>query len=198
MGSSPNRSTTHAWWIDVTTPGHDHAEVGVRVLLAKQDLAELCAAYSRAVDRLDEAAFVELFHPDAVIDSGVLRGDPAYFAREFAAWVRSRARVIFHALCQQWFVVDGNAARGESYVLAVARLFEADGQERDVLTAGRYLDRFECREGRWRFLERRFVVDHSVARSQAEPAMPAPPDGTEGRGCFGPADPVFRFWDDVR
>jgi len=170
----------------------------MRELLAKQDLAELCAAYSRAVDRLDEAAFVELFHPDAVIDSGVLRGDPSHFAREFSAWVRARARVIFHALCQHWFVVDGESARGESYVLAVARLIEPEGRERDVLTAGRYLDRFERRKGRWRFLERRFVVDHSVARGRTEPALPVPPEGADGHGCFGAADPVFSFWRDAR
>jgi len=166
----------------------------LKVLLAKQDLAELCAAYSRAVDRLDEAAMVELFHPDAIIDSGVLRGEPRYFAREFCAWVRRHACVVFHAVCQQWFLVSGDTARGESYVLAVARLREEDGMARDFLTAGRYLDRFERRHGRWRFIERRFVLDHSMAQGHSEPVTPEVPPGSEGRGCFGPSDPVFRFW----
>jgi hypothetical protein len=162
-------------------------------LLDRQELVELCAAYSRAVDRLDEAALVDLFHPDAEIDSGVLRGDPRYFAREFARWIRTQARVTSHAVCQQWFRVEGDAARGESYLIAVARLVEADGTERDVLTFGRYLDRFERRAGQWRFLERKFILDHSVARSHSEPALPELAR-SDGHGCFGQTDPVYGFW----
>jgi len=58
----------------VTTSRDQHR---IRDLLAKQELAELCAAYSRAVDRLDEAALVDLFHADAVIDTF-----PLLFRRE--------------------------------------------------------------------------------------------------------------------
>jgi hypothetical protein len=169
----------------------DHA---VQILLAKQELTELCAAYSRAVDRLDEAALVELCHPDAVIDSGVLRGDRHFFAREFAAWVRTNARVVFHAVTNHWFIVSGDRAKGESYVIAVARLCESDDTERDVLTAGRYFDRFERRQGSWRFLERRFVLDHSVALGHAAPAMPRLTGNPEGSGGFAPDDPIYRFW----
>lgn len=163
-------------------------------LLVKQDLADLCAAYSRAVDRLDEAAFVELFHPDAEIDSGVLRGDPRTFARDFCGWVRNNARLVFHGMCQHWFIVEGERARGESYVVAIARLIEPDSAERDVLTVGRYLDRFERREGRWRFSERRFIVDHSIVRSSNEQAASEVSGEKEGHGCFGRDDPVYRFW----
>jgi hypothetical protein len=145
----------------------------MEILLAKQDLAELCAAYSRAVDRLDEAALVELFHPDAIIDSGVLRGDPQFFAREFAAWVRRHARVVYHAVGNHCFAVDGDKATGESYVIAVARLLEGHDTERDVLTAGRYLDCFERRDGKWRFSERRFVLDHSIALNLTSPRSAA-------------------------
>jgi hypothetical protein len=170
----------------------------LQALLAKQDLAELNAAYSRAVDRLDEQALVDLFHPDAFVDSGVLHGDPRYFAREFVKWVRTHARVVSHSVCQQWFDVDGDVARGETYVLAVARLKEKGGTERDVLTAGRYLDRYARRDGRWRFLERRFVVDHSVAHGSSAPAATGADTPAEGRGCFGSADPVYRLWRDDR
>ena len=170
----------------------------VRGLLDRQELVELCAAYSRAVDRLDEPALVDLFHPDAEIDSGVLRGEPRYFAREFANWIRTRARVTSHALCQQWFRIEGDFARGESYLIAVARLIESDTAERDVVTFGRYLDRFERRDGRWRFLERKFIVDHSIAHASAASASTGTDALTEGRGCFGKADPVYRFWNGDR
>ena len=162
-------------------------------LVAKQELHELCVGYSRAVDRLDEAALVELCHSDAVIDSGVLRGAPDYFAREFSRWVRAYARVICHAVTNEWFLIDGLHAIGESYVIALSRL-RGEPLESDVLTFGRYFDRFEQRDGRWKFSERRFVLDHSVKlASTAEPLAESAGSG-DGRGAFAPHDPIYRFW----
>jgi hypothetical protein len=162
-------------------------------LLAKQALHELNTAYSRAVDRLDEPALVDLFHSDAIIDSGVLRGTPAYFAREFALWVRRNARIISHAVTNEWFSIDGPRAIGESYVVALIRLRDDTG-ESDVLTVGRYFDRFEYRDNRWRFWERRFVLDHSVTLSAGAAPLPDPGPPSDGRGAFAPHDPIYRFW----
>jgi hypothetical protein len=162
-------------------------------LIAKQELHELCAGYSRAVDRLDEAAFVELCHSDAVIDSGVLRGAPDYFARGFTRWVREHARVISHAVTNEWFLIDGRRAIGESYVIAVSRL-RGEPLETDFLTFGRYFDRFEQRDGRWKFSERRFVLDHSVRLASTVEPLAEPAEPGDGRGAFAPHDPIYRFW----
>jgi hypothetical protein len=165
----------------------------LEAVLSKLALHELNVAYCRAVDRLDEPALVALFHPDATLDSGVLRGPPPYFAREFAAWVRENARLISHAVTNEWYRVDGDRAIGECYVIAVSRMIGPSG-ERDVLTVGRYFDRFERRSGPWKFLEKRFVLDHSMP--SREDVAPLPPsDGPkDGRGSFGLDDPVYRFW----
>jgi len=140
-------------------------------LLIKQELQELVVDYSRAVDTCDEAALRALFHPDGVIDSGVLRAEPEQFARSYVKWVARNASVVFHAVTNVRFHVSGREATGECYVLAVSRVRAdaaeahavADASERDVLTAGRYLDRFQAREGVWKFLERRFVPVHAVS-----------------------------------
>ena len=162
-------------------------------LLAKQTLHELLTAFSRGVDRLDEAALVELFHPDAVIDSGVIRGDPKHFASEFVRWVRLHARLVFHAVTNEWFQVDGPNAIGESYVVAVSRL-RGDPGESDVLTVGRYFDRFERREKVWKFIERLFVLDHSMFQTANSEPLPERDLPSEGRGAFAPHDPIYRFW----
>ncbi len=169
------------------------SDAAIEQLLAKQALHELVTGYSRAVDRLDLAAFVELFHADAVIDSGVVRGAPAYFAQEFDHWVRGHARILFHAVTNEWFRIDGERAIGESYVLAVVRL-RGDSGERDMLTVGRYLDRFELRELRWKFSERRFVLDHNITLTDGGAPLieAAAADGL--RGTFGTLDPIYRFW----
>jgi SnoaL-like protein len=165
----------------------------IEQLLAKQALHELNTAYCRAVDRLDETALVDLFCSTAVIDSGVLRGAPEYFSREFAIWVRKNSRVIFHAITNEWFVINGASAIGESYVLALSRVHGKNSQ-RDILTAGRYLDKFQCKDNRWLFSERRFVLDHS-ATIPADTSDPVSSTAlSEGHGCFAPNDPVYAFW----
>jgi hypothetical protein len=85
------------------------------------------------------------------------------------------------------------AAIGESYVIAVARLRGATG-ECDVLTFGRYFDRFERRSGCWRFSERRFVLDHSMTASCNSAPLPEMDVPGDGRGAFAPHDPIYRFW----
>jgi hypothetical protein len=136
-------------------------------LLIKQTLHELTARFSRAADRLDASAMEALFHPDAHIDSGVLRGPPAYFAPEFVRWVRRNARVVFHSVSSGVFEIEGTKASGESYVMAISRLNatpESSGADSDVLTVGRYMDRFEQRAGQWKFTQKCFVLDYSISQ----------------------------------
>jgi hypothetical protein len=143
----------------------------VEELLIKQVLQELVVDYSRAVDTCDEAALCALFHQDGVIDSGMLRAEPEQFAQFYVKWVRRKASVTFHAVTNVRFRVSGREATGECYVLAVSRVradaaeahATTEATERDVLTAGRYLDRFQERDGTWKFLERQFVPVHAVS-----------------------------------
>lgn len=138
----------------------------LEILLIKQALHELNARFSRAADRLDAPAMQALFHPDAHIDSGVLQGPPEYFATEFVRWVKQNARVIFHSVSSELFEIEGTRASGETYMMAISRLNstpQSSGTDLDVLTAGRYLDRFEQRDGCWKFTERRFILDYSIS-----------------------------------
>jgi hypothetical protein len=86
-------------------------QLELETLLVKQTLHELIARFSRAADRLDAPSMAALFHPDATIDSGVLRGHPEYFAAEFVRWVQEHARVTFHAVSSELFQVDGTVAK---------------------------------------------------------------------------------------
>ncbi|AMN45765.1 hypothetical protein ACG33_01315 [Steroidobacter denitrificans] len=159
-------------------------------LLAKQRLAELVAAYSRAADRADERLLASLFHADAVCDSGVIRAEGKEFARRFVAWTREYAAALSHCACSSWFAVDGDHATGETYVLAMCRLHGHHGGGQS-LVAGRYLDRFERRAGEWKFSSRRFVVDcEQPPGANAAEAM-RPEEATRPlRGSFKPTDPV--------
>lgn len=159
-------------------------------LLVKQKLRELVAAYSRAADRADEAAMAALFHPESLVDSGVIRADGRTFAREFVRWYRENADALSHSVCSSWFVVEGSSAVGESYVLGLSRLNAVHGRKQ-ALTAGRYLDRFACRAGEWRFTERRFIADLGIDLG-AWPTETAEADSPGWRA--GEDDPVHRLW----
>ncbi len=55
--------------------------------------------------------------------------------------------------------LDQDKAAVESYVYAIHRTPGADGVPRDMIGAGRYLDRFERRNDEWRIAKRRVLVD---------------------------------------
>ncbi|GIX29685.1 MAG: hypothetical protein KatS3mg124_0157 [Porticoccaceae bacterium] len=75
----------------------------------------------------------------------------------------------------------GECAASEAYVHAALRL-EREGRLLQVEIYGRYLDRWERRDGRWRIARRRFVCDFDEVRE----VVPL----TE-RGRRDPADSSF-------
>ncbi|HEX7070752.1 MAG TPA: nuclear transport factor 2 family protein, partial [Rhodothermales bacterium] len=100
------------------------------------------------------------------------------------------ADALSHSVCSSWFAVKADEAVGESYVLALSRLNSAHGGKH-ALTAGRYLDRFACRSGEWRFTERQFVVDVTIdlGRSTSDESEAGLPGWQTGA-----ADPVHELW----
>jgi hypothetical protein len=181
--------------MSVNVMSAESAMTALDELLSKQRLAELVAAYSRAVDRADEQLLASLFHPGAICDSGVIRAESREFARRFVAWTHEYAAALAHCACSSWFELRGDDAVGETYVLAMCQLNERHGTAQS-LVAGRYLDRFARRDGVWKFTERRFVVD-CAQLSPHEPtgdAMTPQADATPLRGGFKPADPIFELW----
>jgi SnoaL-like protein len=170
----------------------------LEVLLAKQELSQLLAAYSRAADRADERALASLFHPGAISDSGVIRAPGDQFARLFVSWVHENAAAVAHCVCSSWFDVRGGQAIGESYVLAFCRLNASRGGEQS-LTAGRYLDRFARIDGVWKFAERRFVIDGVLTSPTPASALPVSEPSSASCstplwGRLAPDDPICAFW----
>jgi hypothetical protein len=163
------------------------------VLLAKQALHELNAAYCRAMDRADELALASLFHPGAIVNGGMFNGDAAYFSHAGPKWILEHATLVFHSVTNEFFAVDGDFAAGESYVLALSTI-RTEGGNRDAITGGRYLDRYERRHGQWRFAERTFVMDCNINQPTTGIYDDALNPTAHMRGAFAPNDPSSRFW----
>lgn len=131
------------------------------------DPGELAVSYAQAVDRRDAAALAALFTPDArvYLPAGMTGRDaPATsigageVLSPLTRWVRTR-----HVVTQQQIVVaaDGAGATGECYGEA-HHIALKDGGARDLVLYLRYLDRYACKDGDWRFAARELVVDWSA------------------------------------
>jgi 3-phenylpropionate/cinnamic acid dioxygenase small subunit len=63
-----------------------------------------------------------------------------------------------HNISNVLIELDGDVARCESYSIVIVRI-RKDGGDVDWLHAGRYVDRFERRNGEWRIAYRTVVYD---------------------------------------
>ncbi|MCH7627804.1 nuclear transport factor 2 family protein [Novosphingobium sp.] len=156
--------------------------------LARAEIHDLCMAYGRGVDRADEALLRSIFSEDSVVISGVINGSGAEFAEKICAFVQTQLDMCFHSVANEWVEVSGDNAVGEHYALAHMVL---DGQ--DVMTGGRYLDRYVKRDGKWLIRNRTFVTDWNTSHKSSLQR-----DGfyeaLDTWGRFGPTDPVYKHW----
>ncbi len=132
----------------------------VDALYAVEALRRLAFDYSRAADARDAAGIAHLFHPDAIVDSGVIRAGPEEFARKFVQWLEHNTSVVSHTVCSSRFDVRGDEAEGEVLVFAVCQMNAARGNAR-ILTVGRYRDKCVFHSGRWVYRERLFEPEIS-------------------------------------
>lgn len=137
----------------------------VQRLIDRAQIEEVLNRYCRGVDRCDEAELAAVYHPDGTDDHGTFSG----LGADFAAWaVKGGSRFwtashhSIHNVIIDWG--DDGVAEVESYVLAFNQ--RADDIERPdggagkvEVFAGRYLDRFERRDGVWLIAHRRAVRD---------------------------------------
>ena len=133
------------------------------VMLDKLTLHELVLTYCRAVDRRDYALLETLYHPDAIDDHG---GMFCGSAAAYIAWlptIQAHFETMRHDITNALFAVDGNDANGELYTVAYHRT-PPGPKAREIIIGGRYLDRYQKRDGVWRFLHRSLVFDWKETR----------------------------------
>lgn len=179
----------------MTQPAPDAALLDPALLdtvVSRQQIADLTAAYCRGVDRADPALLAEVFHEDATVISGAFNGNGKAFATEICRIVEDAFAQTFHSIANQWVEVSGDGAVGETYVIACSTS-KGEAPATDTLTGGRYIDRFERRNGTWRIAERTFVLDW--ARSEPSTReLDGPLYGAlDLRGGRREADPFHAF-----
>lgn len=166
----------------------------VDALLARDEIRRVIMDFARAVDRRDWELLRACFHPGARDDHGAFAGDAGAYVDWVAENLPGFAERTMHFVGNVIIDLDGPAAaRAESYVVGYHRYTREDGSRADWIAAGRYLDRFERRDGAWKIAERRmaweWVRDEPVG-AEFENFGLDPAALTWGSP--GPDDPLYR------
>jgi hypothetical protein len=142
----------------------------IQVLLDKQAITEQIYRYARSMDRLDEALGKACFWPEAPADYGaqMYQGTGHGFV-EMCMAAHPHFLSHAHQFSNILIEVDGDHARSETYGDVTLRRRDEDGSLIDSRNLGRYIDKCERRDGAWKILDRRFVLDFD----QSGPAIGA-------------------------
>jgi hypothetical protein len=156
----------------------------LRRVADKQAITELLYRYCRAVDRIDVPLGHSIWHDDAVADYGADyyqgpgKGVIDTICKHHAGLI-SHSHMVTNVIID----LDGEKAGSEAYVYGTMRM-ERDGQLMQLGVWGRYLDKWERREGRWGIVSRKVVFDHDEIR-------PATPMGRESIQTHDRTDPSY-------
>jgi SnoaL-like domain len=160
-----------------------------RALLDKAQIHDALMRYSRGVDRGDGELLMSVFHPGATLDMG--RG-PMSAATLAEGITKMTATGTMHFIGNEYVEIDGDTAYSETYFISYATVTETgtdSGKPATRSRGGRYLDRFERRDGEWK-IARRLLVDE-WSRLDELPAPMGPPPGRVG--LRSKDDPVYTF-----
>jgi hypothetical protein len=144
----------------------------VRYVRDRFDIIDAIHRYSRGIDRLDSPLLQSAYHPDAIDDRGAFVGSPS----EFVDWVFPHvggAAGTMHNISNITCEIDGDGAHTETYITFA--VWSADGKK-VTMGGGRYLDRFERRDGAWGIVRRETIVDYVFEA----PANPVQANGLKG------------------
>lgn len=128
----------------------------VQELKDREAIRQCVADHARGCDRHDVDLLTATYHPDGIDEHGatVLEGP------DYAAWANgvhaSTSANHLHHITTERCDIDGDEAHAESYVMVT--LLSPDETSATVM-CGRYLDRLERRDGRWRIALRRATVE---------------------------------------
>lgn len=150
----------------------------VQLLLDKQEIFELSATYMRAQDRLDLELQKSVYWPDATDERGFINGNAHDFC-DFAIGLLKTHLVNHHQLGQALIEVEGDVAFGEVYFQAYHRVVE-HRIERDFWMIGRYVDRYERRDGIWKIAHRSELNDSCYVHPATDDWLRSTPEALRG------------------
>ncbi len=120
----------------------------------RMEIYGVLVRYCRGVDRLDEDLIASVYHDDAYDRHGAFNG----LGKDFAKGVVKRLAVMVdngqHRIGNVHIELHGDVAWSEAGFLSM----HEHGDRQDTIV-GRYIDRFERRNGEWKIADRTVLMD---------------------------------------
>jgi hypothetical protein len=159
------------------------------IMDARTQITEVLHDYARANDRVDEALMRSCFWPDSTHQHGSFKGKSQDFVT-FAIAIVGKLKNCSHFITNVSIDTAGEKAVSECYLLAHHRRAKKTGDgEEDWFLGGRYLDRFEKRDGTWKIAHRRGLHDFARTFDPADTSLDALPE--EQLSVHSTADPLY-------
>jgi hypothetical protein len=147
-------------------------------LITKQQVADGMARYARGIDRRDEELVRSVYFEDATDDHGYgFSGsgwDLATATRRDGTGFPVQWTATTHFLGQSYIEIVDGGALSETYFISYSRSDDDSGTPWDIVISGRYVDRWEHRDGDLKIAYRTVVYDR--VRSDPAPTLWPGPD----------------------
>ena len=137
----------------------DDVRRDVQYLKDRQAILDCISTLSRGTDRHDVDQMTNAFHPDGWDQHGNTVVAGAEFGATMNATHAAGSQQTMHNITTHTCEIDGDVAHAESYVMGA--ILNRDGVTARLL-CGRYIDRLERRDGKWRIAVRRSTVEVAV------------------------------------
>ena len=168
-------------------------EQRLQALLDKQEIMELIHAYCNAADRHDHEKMRALYHEDARDDHGSFFKGLAMEFIDKLPEIQAPMEILHHNVTTVNIKLNGNDAEGEVYILAFHKVRTDDGAF-DLLIGGRYFDKYQKRNGEWKFSHRAVVADWANLHQPSIVNLDNPIIAGSYIGKPGTADPSYAFY----
>ena len=138
-------------------------------MLIKQEIRDVLCRYCRGLDRMDKEMAYSVWHADATANyHDIYQGT----GRGFIDWVWVAHEAMerhSHQITNVLTQVDGDQAVSEAYVTMAGWSKPSDnGKQTEIISIGRYLDRWSFRDNKWAIDHREFVTDTHTMRDLAK------------------------------
>lgn len=188
------------------------AEDKLEQLLARQEITDVVFRYARAIDRMDEALLRSVFHPGSTHyhfyqgpssdpSAPSSEEEPGDFVR-FAFGLLTTYSRTHHQMGNTLIdFVDDSHANVETYFTAFHLVrpksdplsgAQAFDNEMDYFVGGRYIDKFELRDGAWKIVHRTGMTDWVRIEPSSTQGFDDIPQETVGH--YAPDDLICKFY----
>ena len=143
-------------------------EARLDALESHNAITRLIADYGHAYDNQDIELLASIWHDDARFDAGSLgvdNGRDAILGSANEAW--KEIPYMHHWMTNLAIDIEGDTATA----VVALDCFETSVTDGPAMIGGKYFDRFERRDGVWKFVERRLDLSYSTPMSSWTPSM---------------------------